>query len=84
MSSSLNESAWKPIDCAPKTTAEKVVYILIGDGICLPDVATWKPSRPAYTDKFGTRYCERPEGWFSVCGSRSRIKPTVWTHIPKY
>lgn len=75
---------WQPIETAPKTTADKVVYILIGDGICLPDIATWKPIRPAYTDKSGTHYFERPAGWFSVSGVRSRIKPTVWTHIPKY
>lgn len=77
---------WKPIETAPKTTADEVVYILIGDGVCLPDIVTWKPRRAEYINVFGMRHLARPAGWFSVNGSRSRLcgKATVWTHIPAY
>lgn len=66
---------WQPIETAPKDR-----YIIISDAVCLPDVAIWCPLRPAYTDKFGTQWAERPEGWFNV--SRSRIAPTMWMPLP--
>ena len=79
----MTSRGWQPIEAAPKTTADRVIYILITDGVCLPDIVTWKPARPAHTPKFGTHYCERPEGWFSVDGTRSRVNPTHWMALPE-
>lgn len=68
---------WKPIESAPKDGTA----VLISDGICLPDVATWEKARPERVDSGGTRWLARPEGWFNI--QRSRIlTPTIWMHIP--
>lgn len=81
---------WQPIETAPKSDATRVVYILITDGVCVPDVVSWRNERPAYTDRrSGTFYHARPEGWFCVNGGRSRFcygKAKHWAAItyPKH
>lgn len=79
-------SVWQPISTAPKSDQTKARYILIGDGICVPDLVTWRPTRPARITAPGAHYMARPEGWFDVHGLRSRLdgKATVWTSIPDY
>ena len=76
---------WQPIESAPKSDAEAVRYILIGDRVCLPDIVTWRPFRPERVVN-GTRYVAAPEGWFCVNGMRSRHcgKATVWAPIPEF
>lgn len=77
---------WQPIETAPKTDANRVVYILIGDGVCLPDIVTWRPRRPARTDEYGTFRHAVPEGWFLCGGGRSRLdgRATCWASVPNY
>ena len=76
---------WQPIDTAPKSDATRVVYILIGDGVCLPDIVTWMPERPERIVN-GNYHFPVPEGWFSVNKGRSRHcgKATVWAPIHDY
>lgn len=75
---------WLPIETAPKTSAEKIHTILIGDGICVPDIVSWRPAQPERIVR-GTRYLAQPPGWFCLNGGRSRItNPTVWAPIPEY
>ena len=37
---------WQSLASAPKTDATHVHYILITDGVCVPDIVTWRPERP--------------------------------------
>ena len=75
---------WQPIETAPKDNTQRVNYIIITDGICLPDLVIWSPKRKARTDCSGTFYHAREAGWFTVAGMRSRIpKPTHWMPVPE-
>ena len=69
---------WEPISTAPKNR-----YILITDGVCVPDIVWWHPKTPDRTDKYGTFYFGQPAGWFSITLSRSRVTPTHWMSLPK-
>ena len=81
---SAGESPWQPIATAPKDHTHRVNYIIITDGICLPDLVIWHDRKPERTDTFGTRYCAVPEGWFCTHGGRSRIlNPTHWMPVPE-
>lgn len=74
---------WRDISTAPKDNSAKVNYIIITDGICLPDLVIWCNERPARKDRYGTFWHARPAGWFNVASSRSRIQnPTHWMPVP--
>lgn len=74
---------WRPIETAPKDNSERINYIIITDGVCLPDLVIWCNERPAKRDRYGTLWLARPAGWFNVAQSRSRIrKPTHWMPVP--
>jgi hypothetical protein len=75
------QAQWQQIETAPMTT-ERVVYVLISDGVCLPDIAVWKPERPERTSG-GTRSLAIPAGWFGADGVRSRVTPTFWRPLPQ-
>lgn len=73
--------SWRPIETAPKDNRERLHYVIITDGVCMPDVALWLPERPAYVDSAGGIWLAREAGWFNV--SRSRIQnPTHWMPLP--
>ena len=72
---------WQPIEDAPRTGK----YIIVGDGVCLPDIVVWHSCRPERVIN-GNIHLSVPEGWFTVNQSRSRLcgKATMWTPIPEY
>lgn len=75
---------WMPIETAPKDNRKKLRYVLITDGLCVPDIAMWHREIPAYVDKYGSHRLARPEGWFCVSGGRSRIlNPAHWQPLPE-
>jgi len=77
----VDKGGWRTIDTAPKDNSERLHYVIITNGVCMPDVAIWRPERPAYTDPYGTFRHAVPAGWFNV--SRSRItNPTHWMPLP--
>lgn len=65
----IDDLKWHSIDTAPHDR-----YIIITDGICLPDIVGWKGKVPVHD---GTRYVERPAGWFCSNGGRSRFDTDV-------
>ena len=74
---------WRPIETAPKDNSERLHYVIITDGTCLPDLAIWRNERPAKTDRWGNFHHKRPAGWFNVASSRSRVRnPTHWMPVP--
>lgn len=77
---------WKPIETAPKDTGNKIEYILICEGNCVPDLVVWHGSRKPRLgphDDGKAWVSDIPEGWFNVSGSRSRImNPTHWMPLP--
>ena len=77
---------WQPIETAPKDTGNKIEYILICEGNCVPDLVVWHGSRKPRVkphDDGKAWVSDIPEGWFNVSGSRSRImNPTHWMPLP--
>lgn len=73
---------WQPISTAPKDNRGRLHYVIITDGLCMPDIALWQEERKEYVDAYGNRHLARPAGWFNV--SRSRIRnPTHWMPLPE-
>ena len=71
-------SDWMPIE----TAFPIYKYILISDGIRVPDIATWRDKVVEHI-YCNTVYCARPAGWFSVNGGRSRVThPKYWMELP--
>lgn len=75
---------WLPIETAPKDTGNKIEYILITEGGCLPDLVVWHGRRPPRIAN-GALYHDIPEGWFNCDGGRSRLmNPTHWAPLPPF
>ena len=69
---------WQPIGSALKTR-----YIMITDGVCVPDIVIWYRSPEEYTDKFGWRWRAKEEGWFCIEGGKSRLnaRARYWAEL---
>lgn len=78
------QTVWQPIKTAPKSNQKQLHYVLITDGVCLPDIVIWHGKVNAHRDIYGNQICARPAGWFCVNGGRSRLdgKATHWMPIP--
>jgi hypothetical protein len=76
---------WQPISSAPKDTRNKVVFILITDGFCVPDLVVWLDKVPEKIIN-GNRNMSIPPGWFNIDGGRSRLDriATHWHPLPDW
>jgi hypothetical protein len=81
----MRDPAWQPITDATGRVTGKVEYILITDGVCVPDLVCWHYERP---EGFRNHvfYHKVPAGWFCVNGGRSRLdgKATLWAELPEW
>jgi hypothetical protein len=77
-------TTWRPIESAPRNVKERTDYVLISDGVCVPDIAIWQGERPARTIN-GNYHHPVPQGWFSINQGRSRLdgKATKWMPLPQ-